>query len=311
MEQIKAAAVDYAKQEVTEENWAQFSGPQVFASPEPPLFPMKEPEDSAKAKTVCQFPTASGVVFVPAPNDMPPQYQPSAGHNDATTPLGVDAMIERLQMAFKSQLEDFQKTNDLKIGDLQQSLEAVKEDNEDLMEQVQALKEEGENRDQAIEALKSEKVELRGRIAELERGYEIVHGWLCDKDTEYMDRIRLRHILDCDYPTLDAMDWSRAWRASLPKNADNTERLAKARSLLADCDDADTKNMPDDVLCHFIERPSGTRSEGDRTAHPDNVGESTYKGVIECQPDGQRPLLRQVVAYGLKFSSVDSNQSPL
>ncbi|PBK67831.1 hypothetical protein ARMSODRAFT_958854 [Armillaria solidipes] len=131
-----------------------------------------------------------------------------------------------------------------------------------------------------------------------------------------MDRIRLRHILDCgqarlariakvpvsvDFPPQSPADWSRAWRARLAQCADNAERLATARSLLADCDDADTRDMPDDVLRHFTVRPNDTRIEADRTAHPVNVGESAYKGVIERQPEDQRPLLRQVVAYGLQF----------
>ncbi|KAK0472072.1 hypothetical protein IW261DRAFT_1509982 [Armillaria novae-zelandiae] len=325
MLQLRTAAVDFVKSDATVENREQFSSPQVFASHNPVVLPMEEPKDNAKAKTVCPYPTSSGVVFVPAPIDMPPQYQPSAGHNDATASLDVRAILDSLQKAATLQLEtfkeEFQKTNDSKIDALQQKLEAVQEDNEDLKEQVTTLKEEGEKRKQEIAALKSETVDLRGRIAELEREYEDVHGWLSDKDTGYMDRIRLRHILDCgqarlaqvakipvsnDYPSLSTTDWSRAWRHRLSQCADNAERLAKARSILADCDDPDTRDMPDDVLGHFTVKPSDTRLDGDRTAHPEKVGEQAYKGVVERQPEGQRPLLRQVIAYGLKFH-LDSN----
>ncbi len=141
-----------------------------------------------------------------------------------------------------------------------------------------------------------------------------------------MDRIRLRHILDCgqarlarianvevpvDFPPKSATDWSRAWRARLAQCADNAERLATARSLLTDCDDADTRDMSDDVLRHFTVRPNDTRTEGDRTAHPVNVGEVAYKAVIERQPEDQRPLLRQVVAYGLQFSLTDTKKSKI
>ncbi|KAK0444067.1 hypothetical protein EV421DRAFT_1903185 [Armillaria borealis] len=319
MEQLKAAAVDYVKQDATVENREQFGSPKVFASLSP-VVPMEEPKDTAKAKTVCPYATASGVVFVPAPIDMPPQYQPSAGHNDATAPLNIHAILESFQKASNSQFEafkeEFEKTNNSKLDALQQRVAVVEEDNEDLREQVKTLTEEGENRDQEIAALKSERVVLRGRIAELERGHEDIHGWLSDKDTEYMDRIRLRHILDCgqarlariakvpvsvDFPPQSPADWSRAWRARLAQCADNDERLATAWSLLADCDDADTRDMPDDVLRHFTVRPNDTRIEADRTAHPVNVGESAYKAVIERQPEDQRPLLRQVVAYGLQF----------
>ncbi|KAK0214107.1 hypothetical protein IW262DRAFT_1408686 [Armillaria fumosa] len=309
MEQLKAAAVDYVKLDAAVENREQFSSPQVFASLNPVLSPMEEPKDNAKAKTVCQSATASGVVFVPAPNDMPPQYQPSAGHNDTPAPLDVRAILESFQKESMSKLEEFQKTNALKVDALQQSLEAVKVDNEGLKEQVETLKKE-------VVALKSQAVDLRERIVEVERGYEDVNGWLSDKDTEYMDRIRLRHILDCgqarlarlanipvplDFPPQSAADWSRVWRAGLAQCTDNADRLATARSLLANCDDADTRDMSDDVLRHFTVKPSDTRTEGDRTAHPGNVGELAYKGVIERQPEGQRPLLQQVVAYGLKF----------
>ncbi|KAK0222869.1 hypothetical protein EDD85DRAFT_959756 [Armillaria nabsnona] len=317
MRQLKAAAVDYVKLDATVENREQFGSPKVFASLSPVL-QMEEPEDTAKAKAVCPYATASGVVFVSAPPDMPPQYQPSAGHHDTPAPFDFRAMLEQFQKESDLKLEAFkeelQRDSDSKLDALQQRVAVVEEDKEDLREQVETLTEEGKNRDLEIAALKSERVVLQGRIADLERGYEDVHGWLSDKDTDYMDRIRLRHILDCgqarlalianvpvDFPPKSATDWSRAWRARLAQCADNAERLATARSLLIDCDDADTRDMSDDVLRHFTVRPNDTRIEGDRTAHPVKVGESAYKAVIERQPEDQRPLLRQVVAYGLQF----------
>ncbi|KAK0209723.1 hypothetical protein IW262DRAFT_1468361 [Armillaria fumosa] len=320
MEQIKAAAVDYVKQDVMAENREQFSSPQVFASPNPVLLPMEEPKDSAKAKTVYESATASGVVFVPAPNDMPPQYQPSVGHNDATALSDVHAFLESFRKASILQMEEFQKASDLKadasqktsnlkIDALQQSLEVMKVDNEAMKVDNERLKEQVETLKKEVVALRSQAVDLQGRIVEVERGYE-------DKDTQYMDRIRMRHVLDCgqarlarvaqvsasgDFPPQSAADWSRAWRARLPNNADNIKWLARARRLIMDCDDADTRGLPDDVLQYFIEKPSGIRTEGDRTAHPDAIGESAYKDVIERQPEDQHPLLRQVVAYSLKF----------
>ncbi|KAK0193340.1 hypothetical protein F5146DRAFT_1030196 [Armillaria mellea] len=302
MGQLKDAAVDYVKVDATEENREKFSSP-------------REPEDKARSQDGVHYSrTSSGVVFCWSQWLML-----------LLPPVDIHALLENFRKEFQKE-STLKRPSDSKFDAFHQSLEAVEEDNEDLRKEVTTLKKEVEGMNQEIAALKSENVDLRGRIATLERGYEDVHGWLSDKDTEYMDRIRLRHILDCgqarlariakvpvsgDYPVQSAVDLSRAWRACLPKS-DNDERLAKARSLLADCDDAETRDMADDVLRHFTARPSDTRNEGDRTAHPDNVGESAYKGVIERQPEDQWPLLRQVVAYGLKFRvTVASNQSLL
>jgi len=319
MRQLKAAAADYVKLDAAVENREHFGSPTVFVS-ENTMVPLEESKDTAKVKTVCSHPTASGIVFVPAPSETPPQYQPHASHTHATVPPDVLAMFETFQKASESKLEafreDLRKDSNLKLDALQQRVAVVEEDNEDLREQVEKLTEEGENKDRQIAELKTQTVVLQGRIAMVERGYEDIHGWLSDKDTEYMDRIRLRHILDCgqarlarlanvppsvDFLPQSAGEWSRAWRARLAQCADNAERLATARSLLANCDDTDTRDMSDDVLRHFTVRPNDARTEGDRTAHPANVGESVYKAVIERQPEDQRPLLRLVVAYGLQF----------
>ncbi|KAK0470305.1 uncharacterized protein EV420DRAFT_1634738 [Desarmillaria tabescens] len=307
MRQIKNAAADYVRVDSVVENREQFGSPKVFVS-EHMLVEYSEPKDTAKAKTVCSDPTANGIVFVPIPSDTPPQYdyQPHPGHNNATTPFDIKALLEAFRKESDLRMEALQRDNSSKFDALQQRIIAVEDDNEDLKQRVDDLTQEGENKDREIEKLKGRTVILQARIEDLERGYADIHGWLSDasKDTEYMDRIRLRHILDCgqarlarsadvpvsgDFSPQSAGDWSRAWRAP--------------RSLLANCPDVETRDMPEDMLRYFTVRPSDTRTEGDRIAHPAKVGESVYKAVIEWQPEDQRPLLRQVVAYGLQFRS--------
>lgn len=319
MRQIKDAATDYVRVDGVVENREQFGSPKVFVS-EHMLVEYSEPKDTAKAKTVCSDPTANGIVFVPIPSDTPPQYdyQPHPGHNNATTPFDIKALLEAFRKESDLRMEALQRDNSSKFDALQQRIIAVEDDNEDLKQRVDDLTQEGENKDREMEKLKGQTVILQARIEDLERGYEDIHGWLSDKDTEYMDRIRLRHILDCgqarlarsadvpvsgDFSPQSAGDWSRAWRARLSQCADNAERLTTARSLLANCPDVETRDMPEDMLRYFTVRPSDTRTEGDRIAHPAKVGESVYKAVIERQPEDQRPLLRQVVAYGLQFRS--------
>ncbi len=160
------------------------------------MVPLEEPKDTAKVKTVCSHPTASGIVFVPAPSEMPPQYQPHASHTHATVPPDVLAMFEAFQKASESKLEafkeDLRRDNNLKLDALQQRVAVVEEDNEDLREQVEKLTEEGENKDRQIAELKTQTVILQGRIAVVERGYEDIHGWLSDVSVFHL----IPHILN-------------------------------------------------------------------------------------------------------------------
>ncbi|KAK0214106.1 hypothetical protein IW262DRAFT_1466657 [Armillaria fumosa] len=292
MNQINAAAVDFIRSDaaLAAENRQQFGSPKVFVS-EHTMLPLGEPDDTAKTETVCSDAIASGIVFVPGPNEMPPQCQLHASHTHGT--VSPDVLLVLVEA---------------KLDALQQRVE----DNEDLKEQAENLTEGVANHKRQITELKSQNVFLQGRISMVEHAYEDIHGWLSDKDPEYMDRIRLRRILDCGqaqlarlanilvlggFPSQSAEEWSRAWRAHLAQCADNAERLATARSLLANCDDDDTRDLPDNVLRYFTVKPNDARTEGDRT----DVGESAYNAMIERQSEDQRPLLRLVVAYGLQF----------
>ncbi|PBK67817.1 hypothetical protein ARMSODRAFT_1005222 [Armillaria solidipes] len=76
-----------------------------------------------------------------------------------------------------------------------------------------------------------------------------------------MDRLRLRHVLDCGQarlakvthlpvvtPPRSAGDLSRVWRAHLSECADNDKRLVKARSLVRNSGDAETRDLSDEHL---------------------------------------------------------------
>ncbi|KAG7444708.1 uncharacterized protein BT62DRAFT_921000 [Guyanagaster necrorhizus] len=119
-----------------------------------------------RPRQYAQIPPPGGTVFVPAFRDTPPQYQLHANHNNANASPDFPALV----------MEIYSKMDSLKqhVEDRNRVIAELKGENVDLQRQV---------------------TDLQGQITELERRYEVIHGWLSD-DTEYMDRIRLRHILD-------------------------------------------------------------------------------------------------------------------
>ncbi|KAK0482924.1 hypothetical protein EDD18DRAFT_1433039 [Armillaria luteobubalina] len=113
------------------------------------------------------------------------------------------------------------------------------------------------------------------------------------KDPEYVDRI-----VSAAYPRM----WPGAARVPCQYTcswwcADNAEWLATVQSLFANCDNADTRDLPDNVLWYLTVKPNDACTEG----HHTNVGKSAYKAMIERQSEDQWPFLRLVVAYGLQF----------
>ncbi len=109
-----------------------------------------------------------------------------------------------------------------------------------------------------------------------------------------MDRLRLRHVLDCGQARLahlpvvthprSAIDLSCVWRAHLSECADNDKRLVKARSLVRNCCDAETRDLSDEVMHLFVDFSSDIRADGDGTVYRSRT-ERGYWSLISRQPD--------------------------
>ncbi|KAK0444054.1 hypothetical protein EV421DRAFT_486907 [Armillaria borealis] len=108
--------------------------------------------------------------------------------------------------------------------------------------------------DALMEVKDQEIADLQEKIRTLQANSEDLIDWLITNGSKSMDRLRLRHVLDCGQarlaklanlpvvtPPRSAGDLSRVWRAHLSDCADNDMRLVKARSLVRNTGDAETR----------------------------------------------------------------------
>ncbi|SJL18347.1 uncharacterized protein ARMOST_21934 [Armillaria ostoyae] len=232
MEQVKAVAGDYVKGDIQEQNHQEFQEAKVFLS-ENTLIPVEytEPQDRAKAKTLGTDPSARGIIFVPAPNSIPDQQlnpilapaptSPAPASPPAADPDAVANINRRLDNFLKDMSDMTTKNNTLTkeivvLKDKAATSEKLSKerdvDNHKLKEEITGLKEE-------IAGLKDQVADLEKVSKEREAAYEDIHGWLVTHDTKYMDRLRLRHILDLGQACL-------ARFANLPTNPPQSQLAA-------------------------------------------------------------------------------------
>ncbi|SJK99510.1 uncharacterized protein ARMOST_02815 [Armillaria ostoyae] len=146
--------------------------------------------------------------------------------------------------------------------------------------------------DALMEAKDREIADLQEQIQALQVNSEDVIDWLItvNNDSKSMDRLRLRHVLDCGQarlakvthlpvvmaPPRSAGDLSRVWRAHLSECADNDKRLVKARSLVRNSGDAETRDLSDEVMHLFVDFPSDIRTAGDSTSRTEGLSGSHF-----------------------------------
>jgi len=182
--------------------------------------------------------------------------------------------VERVQMEAK--FEEKLGDERVKIVKLEEKLIKLKEKLED---------EHAERRNQ-IAAEKTERIERMNDFADRADDLE---GWVMTKNPEYLDRIRLRALLDhgqaalakfigCIPPSLGSEPvsisrMSQAWRSKLdhPDSKSDKDRLAVAITLLSACSiipDPIRKLMQDDNTMRVLtEKGSNVRRLGNNTAH--------------------------------------------
>ncbi|PBK59302.1 hypothetical protein ARMSODRAFT_966963 [Armillaria solidipes] len=310
MKKVKAAAGDSVKGDIQEQDRQEFKDARKF----------QYTKDTVKVKTLSTDPSARGIIFVPAPNSIP-QDQPL---NNAPIPAPASAPASP-PAADPDAVANINRRLDALLG----KIKDLTTDNNELKGEIAVLKDKmatseksSEERDADNNELKKEIAELKEKVTtwqklseEREAAYDDIRGWLVTNDTKYMDRLRLRYILDlgqarlarfADLPidlpqSQHARALSRAWRTHLAQCTDDDDRLARARELLIACPDVETTSMPDSVMQFFTDYPSNIRNAGDRTAHPAQVIPTTYSEVVAHQPDDQRTLIQASIAYGLKF----------
>ncbi|KAK0222601.1 hypothetical protein EDD85DRAFT_260799 [Armillaria nabsnona] len=266
MTNFKAAAGDSVKDDIQEQDRQEFKDARKFVSGQCT-------RDTAKVKTLGTDP---GIIFVPAPNsiaqDQPLNSAPILAPAPAPSPAPASPPA-----ADPDAVANINCRLDALLG----KIEDLTTDSNELKDKVATSEKLSEEQDAEITVLKDRVAALERLSEEQDAAYEDVHGWLVTNDIKYMDRLRLRQILDMGQARLarfanlpidpaqsrSAVALSRVWRARLAGCVDNDDRLQTARQLLIDCGDVETTSMSDGSLRLFTEYPSDIWTPESRRSH--------------------------------------------
>ncbi|KAH7888198.1 hypothetical protein F5I97DRAFT_1866386 [Phlebopus sp. FC_14] len=142
-----------------------------------------------------------------------------------------------------------------------------------------------------LASVKSENHNLQAHLADASR-------WLVSKDTEALDRVRLRHMLTVAQENLalatsvatSRYDASILWRRALGPSEELSDRLKKAHSLLnqqhVQLDEraqAFVKSGPGMKL--VVEARSTIRALGDNVAHPPQISRDVFHVAVARHPE--------------------------
>jgi len=123
--------------------------------------------------------------------------------------------------------------------------------------------------------------ETRLELETLKDNHEALQGWITQRDTGYMDYIRIRHLVNCTQDRLAKQlqleiptsykDGSIAWRQWV--ESFSIQNVAEGRALLqnitADC--LRELLASDGAMSIIFELEKKHRLHGDRAAHPSNI----------------------------------------
>jgi len=207
----------------------------------------------------------------------------------------------KIEANFGEKLGDERAKMEAKFGEkLEEQRAQIAELEEEQIKMEKKLEDERAERRNHIAAEKTERME---EMKDLANRADDLEGWVTTKNPEYLDRIRLRALLDhgqaalaefigCVPPSSEAVSISRmsqAWRSKLdlPNSTmrrSDKDRLEAAITLLSACStipDPIRKLMQDDNAMRVLtEKSSNVRRLGNNVAH-ELVDIEALKGIVE------------------------------